>query len=433
MLPHEGGLGPVTPHAVSVPGNQAADADCESSLVVVFLLPLRSALATSTLPPTKKDSDTESTASFEKPEKHWPQYVYMMPERPTTREQQRWMQRRNSLSSQKALYPYAFEPRRSATYSMGYGYAPSSHYSYHRSTLRSFSESQPTLCDPHRSGSFSSVSRPVTALSSTGSMYSRRYHQLDPNCPAIPESPKQATEKSRPKTADGPPTLPPPPPPSWCPTNLTHAPLSSDPAIRALTGSPAQPKTLASSTIHSNYQPSPFLTRTTTLLSQASTPPLSRSTTAQTSILNVSRPSTAPSSRSTSTSRSTTSSSLRIREGSPPPIPPLPTSTPPAIPRRATGHGNALSLRTTNGANTIPPQARYLRKPDPIATRREGQMKNKAAQVLGQGQGFGLQGKLWVYNSPNIGVAGNGRYTPSNYSVGTPLGTPVLGSGSRMI
>lgn len=401
-------------------------ANLYSCLIVVFLLPLRTAIATAVLPPVKKESDAESTSSFEKPEQQWPPQLYVNFDRPSTLEQQRWLQRRNSLSSQKAIYPYAFEPRRSATYSMGYGYSPGSHYSFQRNTMRSFSDSQPTLCDPHRSYSSSSGSRPVTALSSSGSMYSRRYHQLDPNCPAIPESPKQSIDKTPKKAADGPPAIPAPPPPAWCPP-LQHAPLSSDPAIRALTGSPAgQLKTLASSTISSTYTPSAgFLSRTTTANTTV-TPSLSRATTTQTSILNVSRPSTAstPSSRSISATSSTTSLKSSRSHSPPPPLPPLPPAPnhpPPAIPRRATGHAlSQARIQTLSSYGSGTATIRTLRRPEMIGVRsHQGTPKQKAG--------------VWTYggtadrSAMSSTQANARRYTPSNYSVASsPWATPTI-------
>ncbi|KPI36400.1 uncharacterized protein AB675_2933 [Cyphellophora attinorum] len=334
-------------------------------LVVLVLLPLRRALVASALPPVKKESDTESTSSLEKPEQFWPPHVYANFDRPATREQQRWLQRRNSLSSQKAIYPYAFEPRRSASYT-GYITSPGSHYSFQRNTMRSFSDSQPTLYDPHRSGSFSTNSRPMTAISSTGSMYSRRYRQPDPNCPAIPESPSQSIDLAapKPKAVDAAPSLPPAPPPAWCPP-LSHAPLSSDPAIRALTGSPAgQVKTLASSTISSSYAPGNGFSRAASIM-----PSLSRATTTQTSILNISRPSTASTdTRSASTASTSRNSSRNVSP--PPPLPPLPsppTQPPPAVPRRAPGHAAAQpSTPTLVAYGPGIATTRTLRRPEMI-------------------------------------------------------------------
>lgn len=393
-----------------------------SVLAAVFLLPLRGAMVASALPPVKKESDTESTSSFEKPEVVWPTLAYANFERPSTREQERWMQRRNSLSSQKAIYPYAFETRRSATYSMGYAYSPGSHYSFQRNTMRSFSDSQPTLYDPHRSGSFSSNSRPVTAISSTGSFYSRRYRQPDPNCPAIPESPSQSldTPEAQPKTADVPPSLPPPPPPAWCPP-LQHAPLSSDPAIRALTGSPSrQLKTLGSSTISSTY--SPTHSKSTTTM-----PSLSRATTAHTSILNVSRPSTAMTTSRSGSSVSSTISPTSSRDSSPPPMPALPSppsQPPPAVPTRAPGHAFSGTPRTPTLSAYGPgiATARSLRRPEMIGVRGGAKQKKH----------------LWSHAASRdksvaeirvSSTAASRRYTPSNYSVASnpwAVATPVL-------
>ena len=433
MLSTEDHMGSVCVDAVSFLNPRKCFTDEPRSLVIMFLLPLRSALAASALPPIKKEIDAESTSSFEKSEQVWPPQLYSNFDRPATREQERWMQRRNSLSSQKAIYPYAFEPRRSATYSMGYGYSPSSHYSFQRNTIRSFSDSQATLYDAHRSGSFTSVSRPVTAISSSGSMYSRRYRQANPSCPAIPESPNQSIDKTSllPKPVDIVSTLPAAPAPAWCPP-LQHAPLSSDPAIRALTGSsanqlkPAAPsansiKTLGSSTISSTYTPTNPFSRSTTATT-TTMPSLSRATTTQTSILNLSRPSTAlTSSRSASTVSSTTSS----RDPSPPPplpsLPPPPTQPPPAVPRRAPGHAASQPRTPTlNAYGTGTATLRTLRRPEVIGVR------SGRAKGLWTYGGTGDRSAVSGTAGLGVTIAANAkRHTPSQYAVASNPWTVV--------
>jgi hypothetical protein len=214
-------------------------------------------------------------------------YTWLAAERLPTREQQRWLQRHNSLSSQKAIYPYAFDSMRQSTSWASSGYAPFPRppsawqsisdgqrtWSSSGSTVY-FSRSRPSTYRPSTAGS-----RPPTGLSlSSGSTYSRRYrsdHSAD--CPAIPESPHRLSYHDRPKTANDIPALP---SPAWCP-QLTHAPLSSDPAIRALTG----PR----SRLSQRQSRLPALT--------GISPVLSRQSTTSTSVLEfgISRPSTAPS------------------------------------------------------------------------------------------------------------------------------------------
>ena len=160
-------------------------------------------------PPSSASSDAESI--IEKP-----QQMYLIPE-PRESDKERWLQRRNSLSSQRAIYPSnsrAFEPGRSATMS----YTPSSRYS------RTLGSSSFDYID--RTLSFTST---PSSFSSASTMRGR-YGQPDPNCPAIPESPKLLEHFPQPPSLPAP---PPPPPPAWCPP-LDRAPLSADPAIRAL-------------------------------------------------------------------------------------------------------------------------------------------------------------------------------------------------------
>ena len=146
--------------------------------------------------------------------------MYLVPE-PKESDRERWLQRRNSMSSQRAIYPStsrAFDPRRSASMS----YTPSSRYSR--------TPGSSSFDYPDRTLSFTST----PSFSSSASTMRGRYGQPDPNCPAIPESPKLLEQFPEP------PALPAPPPPAWCPP-LDHAPLSADPAIRALSSGPRRP------------------------------------------------------------------------------------------------------------------------------------------------------------------------------------------------
>lgn len=405
----------------------------------MLLLPLRSAVGSSATIPLRAPSDTESTSSLEKhPIEPGP---YLTTDRPPTREQQRWQQRHNSLSTQRAIYPYAFEPHRSTSNFGSGGYSP---FPRPASAARSYSQlgsqlnwnstrtnSFVTASRPSTSRSSTVGSRPLTAhSSSTGSIHSRRYkldHSAD--CPAIPESPRQLSLSKnsledllaqRPKTAKDAPT---PPPPAWCPA-LTHAPLSSDPAIRALTGSLSQ--------LPQHQSPLQVLTDTS--------PTLSRQTTTSTSVLTLSssRPSTAPSRTSTIGSHSLFPPAVPTSHLSPPrlvvpafsstpkvglpasprpvltlshppmpPLPPLPqTELPLSIPRRATGHKAAAtrSISTTStsaNAAALPIQAggsrsgssgrasstvRQLRRPSPLRVRNKGTASAAKAQQKAQQQ-----------------------------------------------
>ena len=157
-------------------------------------------------------SSIESTVTLEKPGQ-----MHLVPDRLLTLSEQRNLARRNSLSSQRAVYPYGrstFDSSRSA--SLNHGSTLSSSNSsgrYARSTVHSASDSS-------ISDKTVSLTLQASRSSASGSLYSRRRPTLD--LKAIPESPRIVE-----------PIEPAKPPPAWCPP-LKHAPLSADPTIRAL-------------------------------------------------------------------------------------------------------------------------------------------------------------------------------------------------------
>ncbi|KAL6241998.1 hypothetical protein RBB50_011243 [Rhinocladiella similis] len=182
-----------------------------------------------------------SSIEFDKEER-----LFMVPEgRPSRLEREQWLQRRNSLSSQRAIYPHRYHYYDPRSRYMVYSYAPSTRYS---STLRSVSEGH-CLDLSDRNSSF-------TSSQSSGSL--ARSARLPP-----PTSSRYRSSSSPEKPGPGQvhnglsgsgggggagggrgstpvpdvPTLPVHPPPTWSPA-LQHAPLSSDPTIQALsTGS----------------------------------------------------------------------------------------------------------------------------------------------------------------------------------------------------
>ncbi|KAJ4508700.1 hypothetical protein HRR83_005792 [Exophiala dermatitidis] len=211
--------------------------------------------------------------------------------RPSRLEHEQWLQRRNSLSSQKAIYPHKYHHHHNTTSSwhLRHPYSPSPHYhpgyfpaatassSRYSSTLRSVSEGallDVDLTDSHftfnpslslslsssnsndrLSGRSLSCRTPVPRRPSTLSMSfsssslrqtqrrgSNRYGYAGPpgqmqscrlpdhlSTPTITTSLVSSTTLA---DGGGPP-LPAAPAPTWSPA-LHHAPLSADPTIRAL-------------------------------------------------------------------------------------------------------------------------------------------------------------------------------------------------------
>ena len=125
-------------------------------------------------------------------------------------EKQRWLQRRNSLSSQRAIYPQRPPP-----------------------VWRPSTASSRTL--PHSFELSDRSSFTTSSTLSSSAAGSRRYTRAAPTCASIPELPS-ALKSTEHIPYDSVPALPTAPPPAWCPS-LTHAPLSADPVIRALTAS----------------------------------------------------------------------------------------------------------------------------------------------------------------------------------------------------
>ena len=167
-------------------------------------------------------SSSRSAYEFDKDDR-----LFLVPEsRPSRFEREHRLQRRNSLSSQRAIYPHKYHYYDPRSRYIAHSHAPSSRYS---STLRSVSEGacldlsdrSSSLISSQSSGSLARLSRPST-------MASARYRSS-----SNPEKPGQAHTDSFAATVPNIPPLPAVPPPTWCPS-LQHTPLSADPSIRAL-------------------------------------------------------------------------------------------------------------------------------------------------------------------------------------------------------
>jgi len=153
--------------------------------------------------------------------------LYLVPERRRSlldpeREKELWLQRRNSLSSQRAIYPHNYRTFEART-RMSPGYRRQSSFYSTTSRLRSVSEDSAWMDFTTRSHTLTSSS---DSNGSEGSSRSTMRRTSAPDLPALRESESFELEADLPN-------LPQRPQPAWCPI-LQHAPLSSDPQIRDL-------------------------------------------------------------------------------------------------------------------------------------------------------------------------------------------------------
>ncbi|KIW91623.1 uncharacterized protein Z519_07591 [Cladophialophora bantiana CBS 173.52] len=160
--------------------------------------------------------------------------LFLVPDRrPNRLEHEQWLQRRNSLSSQKAIYPHKYSCHDQRPRYHPYTFAQSSRYS---STLRSVSEGQcldwddrnSSLCSSQSSSSFGP--RQSTHLPTPRGSRSRA--NSNPERGDLRRDPATISASENTAVPDVPP-LPIAPPPTWSPA-LHHTPLSADPTIRAL-------------------------------------------------------------------------------------------------------------------------------------------------------------------------------------------------------
>lgn len=167
--------------------------------------------------------------------------LYQIPERWSSRYGHEHWQRRNSLSSQKAIYPHRYQSYdqrpRYASYSL-----PPNRYS---STLRSVSEGPGMeLSDRNLSMTSSQSGKTWTTVESTRRSTTSSLPRS--RASSNPERGDLRREKGGDASATAAgavniPPLPAIPPPAWAPT-LSHTPLSADPTLRALsTGKLSRP------------------------------------------------------------------------------------------------------------------------------------------------------------------------------------------------
>lgn len=320
--------------------------------------------------------------------------LYLVSERrPNRLEREQWLQRRNSMSSQRAIFPHnvyshPFEHR--PRYTM-YNYAPSSRYSR---TLRSVSEGASSDLSSDRSSSLNST--PSSGSFARSGRTSTTFHSTRSRATSIPE--KLITVRPDKDSIPDVPPLPAPPAPTWSPA-LHHTPLSADPSIRALTseGQGEQRLSLA----YSRSSPA--------LLAQL--PPQHRPVEAaalargqeSTDEASAVKVKTTCAAAEPSPESATASARPSIPPPGPPPtsnLPLIPTpatvsSIPPAIPLRAQGHSHSSSRTATphDTSSSSPPSSLRpaLRRPSPLRsyhyTPQQHYQKYQSEMVLQAGMG----------------------------------------------
>lgn len=294
------------------------------------------------------------------------QFYVVSEGRPNRLEREQWLQRRNSISSQRAIFPYKVYSHPSEhrpRYAM-YNHAPSSRYS---STLRSVSEGacldlssdrSSSLNSTQSSGSFARSGRASTTFHST-----RSRATSNPERSIIVRPDKDSSEKD---TIPDVPPLPAPPAPTWSPA-LHHTPLSADPIIRAWASESEGGQ--RSSLLYSRSSPA--------LIAQL--PPRSRSAEpkvrkgSQEEIPVDKTATTAPQTVPAQAPASASSRPNPSPPGPPPtsnlpllPTPPTP-SIPPAIPLRAPGHSTSRATTPSPPSSLRP----ALRRPSPLRYRQQ--------------------------------------------------------------
>ncbi|OCT45778.1 hypothetical protein CLCR_01590 [Cladophialophora carrionii] len=304
--------------------------------------------------------------------------------RPGRVEREQWQRRRNSLSSQKAIYPHRYQWHdqrpRYASYNL-----QASPYS---STLRSVSEGHCLELSDRNSSMTSSQSSKTwaTTPSTRPSTISSSRSRASSN-PERGDLRREKPGEASATTAEIPdvPPLPTIPPPAWAPA-LHHAPLSADPTLRALsTGAASRP-----SLPHSRSSPDLLVQPLNIKKCESSALILSAATSATKNHADT-KTARQPSPRK--------QSAPPMPSGPPPPsprppppvftaqpqpgksaIPIIPTRAPghsvaPVIARAQTGtsitsHSTSSSTATTTTTTTTPPSgSSSLRRPNPIRYR----------------------------------------------------------------
>ncbi|KIW32644.1 uncharacterized protein PV07_04174 [Cladophialophora immunda] len=306
--------------------------------------------------------------------------LFLVPERrPSRFEHEQWLQRRNSLSSQKAIYPHKHHYYDHRHRYQPYAFSQSSRYS---STLRSVSEGRSlelgdrnsSLCSSQSSTSVGT--RPSTRVSTA---CSRSRANSNPERGDLRRDATTISANGNNAMPEVPP-LPAAPAPTWSPA-LHHTPLSADPTIRALsTGSG-----LTLAMYHSRSSPDLLAAQA----GIANTPSaVAKSTPTKDGITEVS---SSPPCASTKRAKKTTAEPVSPRKPASPmptvPPPPPPVQRPaqaaaPAIPTRAPGHsttpptatsqtgaGNRVTTRSRSASTSAATSRSNLRRPSPIRYR----------------------------------------------------------------
>lgn len=271
--------------------------------------------------------------------------LYLIPERrPSQVERQQYLQRRNSASSQRAMYPNTYRTfeARPRYQSHRVRRTPSRLLSLHESSTADstdansmYSSSTGTSGSSCGDSSWSTYARTMS-LRSCQSCVDTNSTPLSPLLEqryeleaSIPEKtdPKLKSSKHSENNHQLAPTSP--EPPAWCPKTLKHAPLSSDPAIRALASGERWKVSNANLIL-----PPPIPTRNWTRISSAPT----MASLALTNSTSTSRSVTLPT-RSSSASVATSVTTAIINEAIQVPVPVrLRATAVPPIPLRAPGH-----------------------------------------------------------------------------------------------
>ncbi|KIW85121.1 hypothetical protein Z517_00510 [Fonsecaea pedrosoi CBS 271.37] len=308
-------------------------------------------------------------------------HLFLIPERRSSRlEHEQWLQRRNSLSSQKAIYPHKYYYYDHRHKYQPYALSQGSRYS---STLRSVSEGQSLdLHDRNSSLCSSQSSRSASTRRPThpSPMRPRSRANSNPERGDLRRDPATISATSDSGVPEVPP-LPIAPAPTWSPA-LQHAPLSADPTIRALsTGSG-----LAPSLLHSKSSPDlrgvqPENVHTASTLAMA---PKTKGEAVH--------PSSTTPCASTKRAMKTSTEAISPRKPAtpmptvPPPAPPshrpVLAITAPAIPARAPGHstttprarpqsrvGTKTATRSRSASTSATTSRSNLRRPSPIRHR----------------------------------------------------------------
>ena len=346
--------------------------------------------------------------------------LYLIPERRSSQlEHDQWQHLRNSLSSQRAIYPLRYQWHDQRPRYASSGIAPG-RYS---ATLGSVSEgyslepgdrnSSMTSSQSSRAWNTIPSTRPST-IASSHSRASSNPERGDLRREKISKSPAEDA-----KTPDVPP-LPTLPPPTWAPT-LYHAPLSADPTLRALsTGSAAV--VVRPNLAHSKSSPDLLVQPLKIKKRQPKAP-----------VAFPAAPTPAPRTTKESASKtllSTSHPAPPMPSITPPPPPtalatPLPSHPPPTLPSRAPGHSARQRL-------ALPPQPHphaSLRRPDALRHHQHSNLSISASpsQIHLPTHQYQHQ-RVWKYGGHHPGSGHTGGRDMSVYSMSSHGTNPATDS-----